>query len=139
MIPPAALAVIRAALEDNDLADRVAAGLTREGWRILPIPARNPGLSTHAQVFAARTRDAGNGHLDWIGAHTAEGAPRFNDHGTVITANQLAWKVGRKRPPVGRVQRDCDHPGCVAPDHLTDHRDRELIRAILRPTTTEST
>ncbi|OPC79955.1 hypothetical protein B4N89_02435 [Embleya scabrispora] len=127
----------------DDLADAVAAALdttpthaadiltrlTNAGWELTRIT--RPHARTLAEAFAQRTQDAGNGHLDWTGFRDRDGRPRYQVAGTAWTGMRLAWATTRTRPPDGNVRADCDHPGCVAPEHLTDRRDRDLTRAVL--------
>ncbi|MFI6979333.1 hypothetical protein ACIBSV_12205 [Embleya sp. NPDC050154] len=108
--------------------------LTTAGWQLTRIT--RPHARTLAEAFAQRTRPVPgpDGHLDWTGYRDQGGRPRYQQNGTAWTGMRLAWTTTRTREPDGNVRADCDHPGCVAPDHLTDRRDRELAAAVLGTT-----
>ena len=141
MTSAAARAALTAALDNNTtLAARAITELRVDGWHIVPI---GPGRRAKPLdiAFRANTRAVDGGHLEWTGTRNADGRPRYTAPGRrVLTAAQIAWRISRERAAEGQIRPECGHPGCVAPEHLADRRDRDLARAVLvTPTDTDTT
>jgi hypothetical protein len=95
-------------------------------------PRSLPARLTIAEVFDRYTRDAGDGHLDWIGPRHADGTPAYRHNDRQYTAYRTAFTLRTGRQPVGRVQADCGRPGCVALGHVADREERQHVRRQLR-------
>jgi hypothetical protein len=95
------------------------------------IAAEGPKVRTPIIVFPSiqRAYDANTltdgDHLVWVGGNEV----KIDGHR--YSPNQIAWRVTRGSPPVGRVLPDCDRPDCV--QHLADQTTREARKAAEQP------
>ena len=69
-----------------------------------------------------RSVQLADGHAVWTGYQPV--AIGGKNH----TPQQVAFKVGRGRDPVGVVRKTCDADGCVLPAHLADQAERDARR-----------
>ncbi|MGW7197251.1 hypothetical protein [Streptomyces chryseus] len=87
---------------------------------------------TVEEKWATFTRPVDGGHLEWTGRRTKVGrTPVFTYRERTITARPVAFRLRTGRAPVGYVKAECEHPGCVAPEHLDDEQGRTQTRAML--------
>lgn len=93
----------------------------------LPAPTRS--APTLHEAWQARTRPAGDGHLEWTGSFHVK-SPAFRHEGRMYMARRVAFQVAHQREPVGEVWPGCDWPGCVAPAHVEDQPMRDQYTAI---------
>lgn len=115
---------------------------TRTALDLPPSQHGHPHGLTLEQTWQARTQPVDGGHLEWDGQHNSHGVPILNWHGKRHSAYRIAYRIRTGREPVGKVKPSCEHPGCVAPEHVDDdatrQRDRAAMRAVLgmppRPT-----
>ncbi|MEU2120035.1 hypothetical protein ABZ567_31360 [Streptomyces sp. NPDC016459] len=85
-----------------------------------------------AERFAARTRLLDGGHMEWTGPlKGGRSTPLMYDRGRDVTARAVAFRIATGRAPVGYVRAECDHPGCVAPEHMADAPTRTKLRTQL--------
>lgn len=79
-------------------------------------PTAVPMRPVHSpqEAFHSRTTTVPGGHMEWIGD------PDFRIGQARWTSRRAAFVTFYGRAPVGRVQVECLHPGCVAPRHLSD-------------------
>ena len=70
--------------------------------------------------FWCRTRPAGDGHLDWTGYRNEKGTASFHWRHTGYSALRIAYRIRTGQDPEGYAHATCEHPGCVAPDHVAD-------------------
>lgn len=98
----------------------------------LPCRPGGPKTAPLAELFDQRTRDAGNGHLDWTGTvrrgialltYTDRADGKRQD-----SARRIGFRLLHGRDPVGNITSDCGYEGCVAPAHLEDRPMREKNR-----------
>ena len=104
---------IREKAFSGDLTPEQTDGLVRAAWRR---DTRDPVVD----AYIARTIQGDDGHVWWRGPQRST----VTAGGRVYTAAQLAYHVGYRRAPRGRVQAYCGTPYCVAPEHLADDRIR---------------
>ncbi|WP_406420004.1 hypothetical protein [Streptomyces sp. NBC_00842] len=88
----------------------------RGGRPLLPIPT----------LFAARTEPVDGGHLRWTG-HVSKGVPVLGRRGNSLSAYRIAFKIRHNRESIGYAKPGCNHPGCVAPDHMQDQPMRDRL------------
>ncbi|MFD4662493.1 hypothetical protein [Streptomyces halstedii] len=124
--------LLRAGCSDREIARRVhvcerTVGVAR---RAFGFPQHKPGPTADSpqDLFRARTRPVGGGHLEWTGYRTTAGTPFFRWMKKGYTAYRIAFVMAHNRPPVGRVQPGCGHPGCVAPAHVEDQPMRDQLK-----------
>ncbi len=79
-------------------------------------------VRTFQTLWEQRTVPLRDGHMAWAGS-----VPVPLDGGN-YTPRQIAFRVDRRRPPIGPVRRTCDVDGCVLPAHLMDQTEREARR-----------
>jgi len=86
-----------------------------------PVPtAKKPRqVRTFQSLYDERTQPLPDGHLGWTGATPVALKARY------YTPMQIAFRVDRKRAPVGIVRRTCAVDGCVLPAHLMDQQERD--------------
>lgn len=123
-------AVARAIGVDRDTAARYRAIL---GMPAAPQPEpKNRCTLSLDEKFRQFTRPVAGGHLEWAGRRTkSNGTPVFTFEGRCITARTAAFRLAHGRDPQGYVTAECDHEGCVAPDHVEDAPGRTRLRAQL--------
>ncbi|MFE1125861.1 hypothetical protein ACFW6R_04345 [Streptomyces albidoflavus] len=97
----------------------------------LPRARSGKAATPLAELFQQRTRPVEGSHLEWTGHHTNSGVPALRHGGRLHTAYRVAYRLRTGRDPVGKVTAGCDHPGCIAPNHVDDQRDRATYRAVL--------
>jgi hypothetical protein len=91
-------------------------------------PASTPISAALERAWKSRTRPAAGGHLDWIPSDH-----RFYWKGRRYEAGHIAFMIRtRGRAPVGHVRTECDHPGCIEPQHVDDAAARNRTRAQYR-------
>ena len=91
----------------------------RSGGGTTYTPARTP-----EQALAHHSRPRADGHTDWTGPTQGRRLPVIWSAGR-HNALHLAFRAHHGRNPEGRVNRSCDHPGCITGAHLTDHTIRQ--------------
>ncbi|MFE2311622.1 WhiB family transcriptional regulator [Streptomyces sp. NPDC059441] len=74
---------------------------------------------TFQSLWDQRSRPLPDGHTEWTGSTPVA------LKGHYYTPTQIAFRVDRKRPPVGIVRRTCEVDGCVLPAHLMDQAERD--------------
>ena len=84
----------------------------------LPQYQPGPGL-TLEQKWATRTRTVAGGHMQWKGSLRG-GMPNLVYRQRNHSARRVAFEIGHKREPVGRVLPSCGQSWCIAPEHATD-------------------
>ncbi|MFC8584195.1 hypothetical protein ACFUGD_06520 [Streptomyces sp. NPDC057217] len=86
------------------------------------------------QKFTANTRAVDGGHREWTGPRYQSGTlgrAVIRHEGKLWTARKLAFVIATGRLPEGYLTSECDHRGCVAPEHVADRPARTAIRAQL--------
>lgn len=89
----------------------------------LGLPKAVGGTKKAASVedlFWRRTRDAGDGHLDWTGHRDRKGTATLHWERNVYTALRIAYRIANGADPDGYAHATCQHPGCIAPAHIGD-------------------
>lgn len=112
-------------------ADRQRVAATRA---VLGLPKTRSGGRPAASLedaFRDRTRPVDGGHLEWTGHINRKGLPALRHNGAMHTAYRVAFRLRTGHDPVGRVRPDCDHPRCVAPEHVEDAPGRARTRQLL--------
>jgi uncharacterized protein YerC len=99
--------------------------------RSIPLTRGRPGNTAYTpartpeQALAHYSRPTPHGgHTDWTGPTQGRHLPVIWSAGR-HNAYHLAFRAHHGRDPVGRVNRSCDHPGCITGAHLTDHTIRQ--------------
>ncbi|WP_327738409.1 hypothetical protein OG749_36105 [Streptomyces nojiriensis] len=82
---------------------------------------------SHEDKFWRRAVPTSDGHLLWPGATPTIRAGGGSEKST---APRIAFRIRHRREPVGKVLPDCDQPGCIHPDHVSDQPMRDTYRAI---------
>lgn len=86
------------------------------------------------QKFAAHTRTVAGGHMEWTGRQYRPGAigtAVIRHEGKIWPARRLAFVIANGRMPDGYLTAECEHAGCVAPEHVADEPARTALRAQL--------
>jgi hypothetical protein len=107
--------------ELRNLARQVDAGQRAEQAKQVeaePAPKKKP-QRTFLSLWNQHSRPLSDGHASWTGPTPVS----FQGH--YYTPTQIAFRVDRKRPPVGIVRRTCAVDGCVLPAHLMDQQERD--------------
>jgi hypothetical protein len=131
----AALDLIRQGLTNTEIGrrlhmERQAVGAIRRAAGIPNVPQQPLTLE---QKWATFTRPVDGGHLEWTGERgTSAGTPVLRYREKAYTACAVAFRIHTGRDPEGYVMPECDHPGCVAPDHQEDEPGRMRLREQLR-------
>jgi hypothetical protein len=89
----------------------------------LGLPKAQGGTKRAASIedlFWRRTRPADDGHLDWDGHRTSRGTPAIHWDGGMHSALRVAYRIRTGHDPEGYAHVTCQHPGCVAPQHVDD-------------------
>jgi hypothetical protein len=86
-------------------------------------PAPKKPKRTFLSLWNQHSRPLSDGHAGWAGPTP------ISLQGHYYTPTQIAFRVDRKRPPVGIVRRTCAVDGCVLPAHLTDQAERDAARS----------
>lgn len=95
----------------------------------LGLPKRKPGRTPASpeDAFWQRAVPTGDGHLLWPHATSTI---RTGHEGPRISVARVAFRLGNKREPVGKVTTGCDQPGCIHPQHVEDRLMRQQYAAI---------
>lgn len=89
----------------------------------LGLPKAQGGFKRAANVedlFWKRTLPADDGHLDWDGHLTSNGTPGIHWNRAMHSALRVAYRIRTGHDPEGYAHVTCEHPGCVAPQHVDD-------------------
>lgn len=96
----------------------------------LPHPGRT--APTVEEQWGRRVRPAdAEGHIEWSGALNSSGSPVFSYLNTTMSARAAAFSIRTSRAPIGYVKATCSAPRCVAPRHVEDGAERDLLAALL--------
>jgi DNA-binding CsgD family transcriptional regulator len=71
-------------------------------------------------LFWRRTQPTEDGHLNWDGHRTNKGTPAIRWNGALHSALRVAYLIRTGHDPEGYAHVTCEHPGCVAPQHVDD-------------------
>ncbi|MFD8820810.1 hypothetical protein ACFV1C_00325 [Streptomyces sp. NPDC059605] len=92
-----------------------------------------PAFTTAEEKWTTLVREVDGGHLEWLGERASRsGTPVMRFQEKYVSPAGLAFTKRTGRPPVGRVQAECEHRNCVAPAHVDDEPGRRAVRAQLR-------
>ncbi|BFP50114.1 hypothetical protein KCMC57_64820 (plasmid) [Kitasatospora sp. CMC57] len=108
------------------LSDKASRVQLRPASEPKPQPAQYASVQAKFEAFVVPT---GTGHLDWSGPVNSAGRAIVPFAGRIRTAARIAFEVRYGREPVGYVSVACDHPHCLAGDHLDDAVSRRAHRA----------
>ncbi|MEV6105740.1 helix-turn-helix domain-containing protein [Streptomyces sp. NPDC051940] len=128
-------ALLHQGLSDRAIATRLGcarptAARTRRALGLPPVPLGVPPRTpTVEDAFRLHTEDAGDGHMRWT-SYSCRGTPVLHYRGRQYTARRIAYRIRTGHAPEGQVTAGCDMPGCVAPAHVEDRRDRAVYAAI---------
>lgn len=89
----------------------------------LGLPKAQGGTKRAANVedlFWRRTRPTDDGHLHWDGHRTSNSTPGIHWNGAMHSALRIAYRIRTGHDPEGYAHVTCQHPGCVAPQHVDD-------------------
>lgn len=89
----------------------------------LGLPKAQGGFKRAASIedlFWKRTRPADDGHLHWDGHLTSNGTPGIHWNRAMHSALRVAYRIRTGHDPEGYAHVTCEHPGCVAPQHVDD-------------------
>ena len=89
----------------------------------LGVPKAQGGFKRAANVedlFWRRTQPTQDGHLDWDGHLTSNGTPGIHWNRSMHSALRVAYRIRTGHDPEGYAHVTCEHPGCVAPQHVDD-------------------
>lgn len=76
--------------------------------------------TTIEDLFRRRTQPAGDGHLDWTGYRNKKATATLHWNGGTHGALRVAYRIRTGQNPAGYAHATCEHPGCVAPEHVAD-------------------
>ncbi|MGF3196730.1 hypothetical protein [Streptomyces diastaticus] len=114
--------------------DKSTAAHHRARLGIAPAPKASPTHPTLTVQEKWRTflRPVEAGHMEWAGRRTkSSSTPVFTHHERTYMARAVAFRIANGRAPEGYVTAECDHEGCVAPEHMADAPGRTRVRAAL--------
>ncbi|WP_329622955.1 hypothetical protein OG357_23100 [Streptomyces sp. NBC_01255] len=114
--------------------DKATPARYRAALGMAPVPRSAPNRCTLTldEKFRQFVRVVDGGHMEWVGRHTkSSGTPVFSFAGRTVTARTVAFQLARGGAPEGYVTTECDHEGCVAPEHVEDEPGRNRLRAQL--------
>ncbi|MDG4535279.1 hypothetical protein [Streptomyces sp. AV19] len=94
----------------------------------LGIPEVRRQPLTLEELWAARVRPAGGGHLEWTGQRASGGTPILRRWPKTYSAAGIAFRIKHGRDGTGHVRAECGHRHCVAPDHVDDTITRTRLR-----------
>lgn len=89
----------------------------------LGLPKAQGGIKRAASVedlFWRRTQPTDDGHLHWDGHRTSNSTPGIHWNGAMHSALRIAYRIRTGHDPEGYAHVTCQHPGCVAPQHVDD-------------------
>ena len=96
------------------------------------LPTHKPGpaaANSPEDLFWRRVEPTSDGHLLWPGYSRQHGA-NINHGGRRHSVHRVAFRIGNRREPVGRVTTGCGTEGCVHPRHVEDQAMRNQYTAI---------
>lgn len=100
-------------------------------------------LCSLEEALWGQVRHLADGHAQWLGDLDSYRQPIFLHDGRYHLARRLSYTLGHGREPAGRVVDGCEHPACIAHDHLLDESERVYLGAVLHtlfsPTTAAPT
>jgi hypothetical protein len=105
--------------ERRNMARQMAARQRAEREASGDEPAPKKPKRTFLSLWNQHSRPLSDGHAGWAGPTP------ISLQGRYYTPTQIAFRVDRKRPPVGIVRRTCAVDGCVLPAHLMDQQERD--------------
>jgi hypothetical protein len=112
--------------------DKRTVGALRQEAGIPYVPAPR-GYATAEEKWAARVVPVDGGHLEWTGERrTSSATPVMRYRDVAMSPAAIAFRKRTGREPVGQVRAECDHPQCVAPEHVEDEPGRQALRLQLR-------
>lgn len=114
-----------------------ALGVTRQNIRTIRIrhgitPPDRSDTATHGTLAAkwhTLAVENTDGHMRWTGPTTNGTTPCMWWGRRILSARAIAFELRTGRPPVGRVQAECEESWCVAPAHVEDQPGRNRLRA----------
>jgi hypothetical protein len=113
-------------------------GVTRQNIRTARIrhgitPPDRSDAATYDSIAAKwhTHLQADGDHMRWTGPTTNGTTPCMWWGRRTLSARAIAFELRTGRPPVGRVQAECEEPWCVAPAHVEDQPGRDRLRAQL--------
>lgn len=89
----------------------------------LGLPKARGGTKKAASLedlFWRRTRDAGDGHLEWGGHRDRKGTATLHWGQTMHSALRVAYRIANGADPDGYAHTPCGYDGCIAPAHTAD-------------------
>lgn len=97
-----------------------------------------PNIVQHTQTldekWAANTRPADGGHVEWTGERgTSSGTPVMRYREQSYSPAAIAFRMRTGRDPQGYAFAECGMKHCVAPEHVDDEAGRRAARAKLHP------
>ncbi|MFE5853574.1 hypothetical protein ACFQ61_10220 [Streptomyces sp. NPDC056500] len=96
----------------------------------IPVPPRSK-LARPAEVtYALYATPHEDGHVRWTGPWAGRMPQITLAKGKAVSALRIAFLLHYRRPPEGRVHRECGDLLCVAGAHLADRRHRTLCAAV---------
>ena len=102
-------------------AKRLAAGVTSNGRPWVPRVELtfDQALQEAKERFWSHVRKEADGCWYWTAGVNRFGYGKFKVHGKTVAAHRIAYLLERGSIPLGKlVCHECDHSGCVNPDHL---------------------
>lgn len=94
-------------------------------------PARG-GTSKEEKLAKFSLPPDENGHVGWTGRRMSSGTPSIRHLGVETSAANEVFRMYRGRDALGNVLSECGVKHCLEPEHLSDARDRRLVRMQLR-------
>lgn len=110
--------------------DKGRVGRIRRSLGIADVPLQPLTLE---EKWAANTRPADGGHLEWTGERESTSAtPVMRYRGKSYSPAGIAFRQRTGRDPVGQVFAECGVKHCIAPGHVDDEPGRFRTREQLR-------
>lgn len=110
--------------------DRHRVGDIRRELGIPNLPAQPMSLR---QKWAANTRPAAGGHVEWLGERqSTSGTPVLRYREKSYSPAGIAFEIRHGRPAVGYAFAECGMKHCIAPGHVDDETTRAQTREQLR-------
>jgi hypothetical protein len=105
----------------------------REEAGVAYVPAPR-GYATAEDKWADHVRPVDGGHLEWTGerASSKSRTPIMRFQERSVSPAGIAFRKHNGRDPVGQVMAECEHPQCIAPEHVQDEPGRQALRLQLR-------
>ncbi|MBP5906845.1 hypothetical protein F3K40_15410 [Streptomyces sp. LBUM 1478] len=112
--------------------DRATVQALREDAGVAYVPAPR-GYATAEDKWAAHVSPVDGGHLEWTGERAGPArTPVMRFREKSVSPAAIAFRKHTGRDPVGLVKAECEHPHCVAPEHVQDEPGRQAVRLQLR-------